>query len=174
MRRILVSSTKFDGGLHYQFGGVVVAEASDELRVYTESLTPVRSYRGDFPAKSHALRLFWPDRHWNLVMRWRPDWSIEDYYVNIATPATWNQSVVDWIDLDLDLILAPHAREALLDDADEFESHSQAWGYPPALVKRCWATIDDVKALMRRREFPFDGSLESWRPTPAEQERSCG
>ena len=176
MRPILVSSKKFDGRLHYHFGGVVVAESAEEIRVYTPVHTAIRSYRGDMTAISHALRLFWPDRHWNLVVRWRPDWSLEDYYVNIATPARWDDTAVGWIDLDLDLILAPAAHEAMLDDADEFETHAKAWNYPQKLIDQCWATVDEVKRLMQSRGFPFDGSLESWRPELVQtgEERSCG
>ncbi|MDB5324753.1 MAG: hypothetical protein JWM57_322, partial [Phycisphaerales bacterium] len=137
------------------------------ILVYNGPGIALDSYRGQLTSISHNLRYYWPDRHWNLSVRWRPDWSLEDYYVNIATPATWSSEQIDWVDLDLDLILSPDSPEPLLDDEDEFTRHSAAWHYPADLVKRCWATVEEVRQLMRQGRPPFDGSIAAWRPAEA-------
>ncbi|MGC4031724.1 MAG: DUF402 domain-containing protein [Tepidisphaeraceae bacterium] len=139
-------------------------ESAECIRVYSAPGTALDSYRGQLTSISHNLRLYWPDRHWNLSVRWRPDWSLEDYYVNIATPAAWSGYTIDWVDLDLDLILSPDVDEPLLDDEDEFLRHSNAWHYPAELVETCWVTVEEVRQLMRNKLPPFDGSLAAWRP----------
>ena len=163
MRPIRIESTKYDGSKHYRLDATVVRESADEIHAYTPPGLTMDTYRGQLATVSHTLRIFWPDRDWNLFVRWRPDWSLENYYVNICTPAVWNAAAVTWTDLDLDLILRPQDAEPLLDDAEEFESHSLQWQYPTELVERCWATVEHVGDLMRRRASPFDGGLAGWR-----------
>ena len=165
MQPIRVHSTKFNGSKHYRFAAGVVDASADCIRVYFPPGTTLDSYRGRLTSISHNLRLYWPDRYWNLSVRWRPDGSLEDYYVNIATPASWSDQQIDWVDLDLDLILSPDAAEPLLDDEDEFERHRVAWNYPADLVRTCHDTVDKVRRLMAERAWPFDGSLAAWRPT---------
>ena len=167
MRPVRIHSTKFDGSTHYRFPAGVVDESPDCIRTYMAAGVPFDGYRGPGVSISHSLRLFWPDRHWNLFIRWRPDWSLEDYYVNVATPATWTHEQIDWVDLDLDLILSPDVAKPLLDDEDEFERHRAAWHYPADLVRTCHETVDTVRRLMIDREWPFDGSLTRWRPAGA-------
>jgi protein associated with RNAse G/E len=164
MRPIRVHSTKFNGSKHYRFESFVVSESADEIRVYNGPGVALDSYRGQLTSISHNLRIYWPDRFWNLSIRWRPDWSLEDYYVNIATPAKWTSEQIDWVDLDLDLILSPDSPEPLLDDQDEFERHAVKWKYPADLVQTCWATVEHVRHVMRRRESPFDDTIARWRP----------
>ena len=165
MRPIRVHSTKFNGSVHYRGTAAVVDESADCVRVYLAPGVLFDGYRGPGVSKSHSLRFFWPDRYWNLFVRWRPDWSLEDYYVNIATPASWSAEQIDWVDLDLDLILTPDAAEPLLDDEDEFDRHRVAWQYPADLVRTCHDTVETVRRLMVEKKWPFDCSLAAWRPT---------
>jgi protein associated with RNAse G/E len=115
----------------------------------------------------HMLAVFQAGRHYNLHVAWHPDWRPKMHYVNIATPATWHDGAVRYVDLDLDLILGAGASEVVLDDADEFERHSREWGYPPDLADRCWAAVEEVRGLFSRKIWPFDGSLYAWRPGQA-------
>ena len=164
MRPINIHSIKYNGAKHWRFAAVVVDAAASCLHTYTAPGGVADTYRGAVTSHTHDLRLFWRDRPWNLVLKWRPDWSFQEYYVNIASPATWDDQTVVWTDLDLDLILDDGAAEPRLDDEDEFRRNSKAWGYPAELVTECWSTVRDVSEMMRRHQHPFDGSLTSWRP----------
>jgi protein associated with RNAse G/E len=160
----IISSTKFDGSLHYQFDAQLVSASGNEIRVYTPPGCKAVTYRGEVVCTSHALRIFYTDRPWNMMVRWFPDWRFENHYVNIAEPATWDGHVLRWVDLDLDIIHHAGAADPMLDDEDEFARHRVKWGYPQATVDRCWRAVEEVYGLIRNQSPPFDQITTRWRP----------
>lgn len=168
-------STKYDGSLHYRIPAVVIGASATRLVTYRCPGTPIQSYRGDWDGKRHVLGFHWTDRHWNLYVHWEADWSPRELYVNIATPAAWDDHTLRWIDLDLDLILPVDQAQPKLDDADEFAMHCKRFAYPTDVVESSLAAAVEVADLMRRGRPPFNRSLFDWRPhhpAPAFEESS--
>ncbi|MGH8906304.1 MAG: DUF402 domain-containing protein [Egibacteraceae bacterium] len=159
-----VHSTKYDGGLHYRYEAEVVARGDGLLVLYRPLGSPLDSYRGSFNARREQLSLHWTDRAYSMDIVWRADFQPHCHYVNVATPSTWHDGVVRFVDLDLDVIWPAGSDQVLLDDEDEFEEHRLAFGYPDALVERARRTAAEVQALFATRTPPFDGSLYAWRP----------
>ncbi len=164
MKTISRYSTKYDGSLHYRFPLTVVREEADLLVLYGQPGTLGESYRGQLTAKYHALDLYWSDRFYNLTVMWHPDWRPRMHYVNIATPATWDDGTLRFIDLDLDVIWYADSGAVILDDEDEFELHQVRFSYPSDLIAQVQRAADDVRDLIARSAYPFDGSLFAWRP----------
>jgi protein associated with RNAse G/E len=164
MKRVLVHSTKYDGSIHYRYHATVVHEDADLLQLYRAPGTRATSYRGDMLGTRHSLEIFWPDRLYNVHVIWYPDWRPSMHYVNIATPATWGDGTLRFIDLDLDVIWRAQTGEIVLDDEDEFVLHQARFGYPPELIAQVWHASQEVQDMMARRVYPFDGSLLAWRP----------
>ncbi|MEZ4235848.1 MAG: DUF402 domain-containing protein [Myxococcota bacterium] len=108
-----------------------------------------------------VLMAYWTDRPWNLHLSWHPDGRLHRWYVNVATPARWDDGVVRWVDLDVDVILGADGRIAV-DDEDEFAANTLALGYDDALVAEVRRTTEAVRAAMAAREPPFDDSLVGW------------
>lgn len=160
---ITVASTKFDGSLHYEYPGTVVADHGHRLLVWAAAGTPMRSYRGERNAPRHLLRIHEAGRDWNLEVWWERNWRPYTHYVNIALPSTWHDGTLRFVDLDLDVSLWPDGR-ALLLDADEFADHRERFDYPRWLVDRAWAAVDEVRGLISREQPPFDGAFYDWRP----------
>jgi protein associated with RNAse G/E len=161
---VLSHSTKYDGSLHYRIPAQVIETTPTRLASYRGPGSPIESYRGNWEGKWHVLGLHWSERHWNLYVHWEQDWTPRELYVNVATPARWDDVALRWIDLDLDLILPAGTSEPKLDDIDEFDLHRRRLGYPADLVESCLAAAVEVAALMRRRTPLFDGRLFDWRP----------
>jgi len=38
------------------------------------------------------------------------------------------------------------------------------FGYSADLIERAWRSSADVRDMIARRVYPFDGSLHAWRP----------
>lgn len=161
---MLVGSTKYDGSLHYRYSAALVQAAPEALMLYLAPGTVLTSYRGELVAKQHTLQIYWPDRWYNLHINWQTDWQARSHYVNIATPASWRDTTLHFIDLDLDVIWRAQTGELILDDEDEFLLHQARFGYPADLIERCWQSCAEVQDLITRRVRPFDGSLYAWRP----------
>jgi len=164
MNTVSRHSTKYDGSLHYRYLGTVVQADSDLLMLYAQPGTVCDSYRGQMTAKYHSLELYWPDRFYNLTVMWHPDWRPRMHYVNIATPATWDDGTLRFIDLDLDVIWFADSGEIVLDDEDEFALHQMRFGYPGDLIAQVQRSSDQVRQLLAQSAYPFDGSLFAWRP----------
>jgi uncharacterized protein len=163
MEPIQVHSTKYDASLHYRYPMQVVRREPNLIVTYVPPGVAVVSYRGAMTTTRHSLALFWSDRPYNLHINWRADWTPHSHYINVATPATWDDGVLRFIDLDLDVIWQA-SNHVILDDEDEFERHRDLFGYPPDLVAESWRSRDEVLDLITRRVHPFDGSLYAWRP----------
>jgi hypothetical protein len=161
---LIVHSTKYDGSLHYRHSVQVVHEEPGLIVVYGSYGAPLESYRGAFPANHHTLEFYWSERYYNLNILWRGNWRARSHYVNIATPATWHDGAIRFVDLDLDVIWSAATNDIFVDDEDEFELHQTRYAYPPALIAQAQQTSHDVRTLMEQRAYPFDGSLYTWRP----------
>lgn len=164
MKTILVHSTKYDGSLHYRYAMQIVRREPGLLLLYAAAGTPIESYRGQFVAEYHTLEWYWSDRCYNLSVIWHGDWRPRMHYVNIATPASWDDGTLRFVDLDLDVVWLADNDNVFLDDEDEFALHQERFGYPADLIARCWRSSADVRDMIARREYPFDGSLHAWRP----------
>jgi hypothetical protein len=161
--RLPVVSTKFDGSHHYRYDVTVVDDAGDRLIVWGPAGTVFDSYRGRFTSRRHFLWLHYRDRDWNLEVLWEHDWTPNKHYVNVALPSQWDDGVLRFVDLDLDVSWWADGTVNLLDE-DEFATHRERWSYPDWLVTRAWGAADRVRAMIAERTPPFDGALYDWRP----------
>lgn len=82
-------------------------------------------------------------------------------YVDIATPAVWDGTVLRSIDLDLDVI---RRRDGTvhLDDEDEFAAHQVEYGYPAEVIRLAEQSAADVLTAVRERIAPFDHTSDRW------------
>jgi uncharacterized protein len=164
MKTVSRHSTKYDGSLHYRYPLSVVQGDPDLFTLYSPPGTVCESYRGPLTAQYHSLELYWSARFYNLSVLWHADWRPRMHYVNIATPATWDDGTLRFIDLDIDVIWQADSGMVILDDEDEFELHQVRFGYPSDLIAQVQRSTRQVCELMAQSAYPFDGSLFAWRP----------
>jgi uncharacterized protein len=108
-----------------------------------------------------ALILVPPEAWWSVS--WWPGHQELDLYVNIGTPAVWEDERIVCVDLDLDVIRFVDGRVELVDQ-DEFEEHQVRYGYPPELVTAATNAAAESLDLVRRNVAPFDGTAaERWK-----------
>lgn len=166
MKPFNLQSSKYDGGQHYRYTASLVREQPDLLVLYKQPGTPINGYRGPSLAKYHTLEFYWSDHYYNMSVIWYPNWQPRMHYINMATPARWDDGTLRYIDLDLDVVWFANGR-VVLDDEDEFELHQRKYGYPPELIAQTWASSRDVRAMIEQRVPPFDGNAYTWRPDGA-------
>lgn len=167
MGAIQVHSTKYDGSLHYRYRMRLIREEEKQLILYAAPGEHVESYRGQMLTTRHSLGIYWADSFYNLTVNWTSDWRPLSHYVNVATPAIWHDGTLRFVDLDLDIIWRYSPEELILDDEDEFEAHKTLFKYPEELIAQSWQSSEEVRRLITERQYPFDGSLYTWRPHAA-------
>ena len=109
-----------------------------------------------------------------------------DLYVDIATPAAWDGTVLRAVDLDLDVVRMADPPpgdgrrreepvrgpgEVFVDDEDEFAEHQVAYGYPAEVIEAAQASCDRLVAAVRAGEAPYDGTHQRWLDLLAELSR---
>lgn len=153
---LTVRSLKYDGRVHREWraellrteGTLSVVEGVFEEEVRHPLL-------GTINAGTVSTEYYWGDR-WYSVFRFRePSGALRNYYCNINTPARVGGGTLSFVDLDIDVLVAPDFSLRVLDE-EEFDAHEELFHYPPDFRRRAYDALAEVCALARARRFPFD------------------
>ncbi len=152
---ITVRSCKYDGrvnrswrvSLKRRAGTLVVVEGVFEAEVRHALL-------GHIVEGTVSTEFFWTDR-WYSVFRFRePTGALRNFYCNLNTPPVFGGGAITFVDLDIDVLVAPDFTCRVLDE-DEFELHAEQYDYPPDFRRRTSEALAEVLDLVARRQFPF-------------------
>lgn len=101
---------------------------------------------------------YWPARWYNVFRFHEPDGRFRNYYCNISMPPTFADGFLDYVDLDIDVIVWEDLRYDVL-DRDDFERNSSKYDYPPDVVKKVMDSLDELLDVIASRQFPFTTHL---------------
>jgi uncharacterized protein len=85
----------------------------------------------------------------------------DEIYVDVTTRPVTSDSLIEAVDLDLDVIRRRNGRVDLVDE-DEFAEHQVLLGYPPEVIARAEATADDLLARLTAGAEPFGRAGHDW------------
>lgn len=165
MRPVDLNIYKYPRRFRYTIPAQLAWDKPEELAIYLPAGVEIYSpsKQAGFPAQHHILNIFWPGRYFNAEISWYPDWTFRGYYLNLALPHEWDETVCAYIDLELDVTRFEDEPIQILDE-DEYEEARLTYNFPPDLVSQIETTRDEVVRLLENEVFPFDGSLKTWRP----------
>ncbi|QYR21207.1 DUF402 domain-containing protein [Paenibacillus sp. sptzw28] len=161
-RPSVIKSFKHNGHLHRMWLEnwhvpselLSAAHKAESMLVFINRQTPIHEADGkQWISRVPAVSFFIPGQWYNVVGL------IEEngvrYYCNVASPPYFQNSILTYIDYDLDVIVTKGG-PALIVDQEEYEIHKAAYHYS-AEVKR--KVAEGLKSLMVRIESgqaPFD------------------
>jgi hypothetical protein len=106
----------------------------------------------------------WPRDAWHSIwLSWRADGSRWGYYGNIQLPFERTRCGFRTMDLVLDVTVELDGSWSLKDE-DELEIFVERGVVDRGLERRIRAEAETLVARAERREPPFDGSWDDWRP----------
>jgi uncharacterized protein len=154
-RPLTVQSLKYDGRVHREWRAELLRAEGSLLVVEGEFEEEVRHpLLGTIRAGTVSTEFYWHDR-WYSVFRFRePTGALRNYYCNINTPARLHEATLTFVDLDIDVLVAPDYSCRVLDE-DEFDAHEKLYGYPPEFRRRAFRALVEIGDLVRARRFPF-------------------
>ena len=85
-----------------------------------------------------------------------------EIYCDIATPAVWDGSGVQLIDLDLDVRRRRDTGDVELLDEDEFDLHRQRYGYPEDVQVNAWSAVRALMSALYDHDEPFGTDYRFW------------
>lgn len=110
---------------------------------------------GTIGAGTLSTEFFWTNR-WYSVFRFRePHGRLRNFYGNLNTPPRLEGGILSFVDLDIDVLVRPDFAYTILDE-EEFEQHAKQFNYPLEFRQRALRALDELLAVIERREFPFD------------------
>ncbi|MFL6231290.1 MAG: DUF402 domain-containing protein [Pyrinomonadaceae bacterium] len=153
---LIVRSLKYDGSVHREWRAHLVEQAGSLVVVEGVFESEIRHPLLGVVARGTLSReYYWTDR-WYSVFRFRePSGELRNYYCNVNRPAALDGRVLTFVDLDIDVLVAPDFSYRVLDE-DEFAAHSVRYEYPPEVRERVPRALSELIALIESRQFPFD------------------
>ena len=152
---ITVRTYKYDGSEHRRWlaevsrveGSLMVLDAKFEEEIEHPLL-------GTIAPETVSTEYYWLDRWYNIFRFAQPTGELRNYYCNINVPPVLVGNVLSYIDLDIDILVAPDLSYTILDE-DEFVANAARYNYPEDIRSRSREALDELVVLIERRGFPF-------------------
>ena len=152
---ITVVSRKYDGRIGRSWKCRLVKEELPLLEFVGEfDREVVHTDLGLIRRGTVSYEYYWTDRWFNVFRFHEPEGELKFFYCNINTPPTFNDGSLDYVDLDIDLLVRPDYSITILDEL-EFEANAEAFGIPDDVRQRARTSVDELTGIIERREFPF-------------------
>ncbi|MGH9941728.1 MAG: DUF402 domain-containing protein [Pyrinomonadaceae bacterium] len=150
-----VRACKFDGRVHREWHARLLKQDGNLIVVAGVFNEEVRHpLLGHIVAGTHSTEYYWTDR-WYSVFRFRePSGELRNYYCNVNLPAEFDGRTLTFVDLDIDVLVAPDFTYSVL-DLDEFERHARLYGYPLHIQEEAHGGLGQLVKLIESRQFPF-------------------
>lgn len=153
---ITVRSFKYDGTEHRRWPARVVRHDSSLIELDATFEEEIRhALLGTIAPGTQSIEYYWLDRWYNVFRFLEPAGRLLNYYCNVNVPPVFDGRLLSYIDLDLDILVAPDLSYSIL-DRDEFETNAARFNYPPEILRRAVQALDELVALIESRHFPFD------------------
>jgi len=145
---VTINSRKYDGTIRRSWQCRLIGQSGTKLTLMGEFVESVEHPElGLIRKGTISYEYYWLDRWYSIFRFLETDGSLRNYYCNINMPPTFENETLDFVDLDLDILVWPDARYKVL-DRDEFEVNSQVFKYPEAIVTKAKAALDEVILLI--------------------------
>ena len=134
-----------------------MVEQQDSLIVFVgEFEKEVRhSHLGVIRRGTTSYEYYWLDRWFNVFRFHEPEGDLRNFYCNLNMPPKFQDGILDYVDLDIDILVWQNFEVEIL-DLDEFEENAEKFGYSDDLKVKVHATLDELLAMIRLLQFPFD------------------
>lgn len=155
---ITVNARKYDGSIHRSWQAALVRQTNELFEldgVFTEAI--VHGDLGTIAAGTHSHEYYWLDKCFSVFVFTEPDGTLRNYYCNINLPPKLTGEVLDYIDLDIDVLVAADLSYRIL-DREEYEENAEKYGYPDEVSAKVEAALAELKQMIAGREFPFNAA----------------
>ncbi len=151
----IINSRKFDGQIHRSWVADFV-EKQDSLLLFVGKFeTEIRHPKlGVIKCGTVSYEYYWLDRWYNVFRFHEPNGEFRNYYCNLNMPPKFENNILDYIDMDIDVLISKDFRLEIL-DCEEFEKNSKIYGYSDNLIAKTFQTLDELLNLINIKAFPF-------------------
>ena len=155
-KEVTINSRKYDLSLRRSWTCELV-EQCDPLLVFVGVFDEDLAHPGLGEIKSGTIsyEYYWLDRWYNVFRFHEPDGGFRNYYCNINMPPTFENGVLDYVDLDIDVLVWKDAVYEVV-DRDDFEANVLKYGYPDSIREKVEETLVHLIGEIKAQNFPFN------------------
>jgi protein associated with RNAse G/E len=151
-----IISRKFDGSIHRQWKAEKTEQSNNLIIFLGEFEKEVKHNElGVIRRGTISYEYYWLDRGYNVFRFHEPDGDLRNYYCNLNQPPTFVENVLDYVDLDLDVLVRKDFSIEIL-DLEEYEYNAKKFKYSKSLIDEVDKNLSQLLALIENRDFPFD------------------
>lgn len=77
----------------------------------------------------------------------------QKFYFNIASPASIKDKYIEYIDMDIDLVVSSDFKKVEILDMEEFKSHIKEYNYSDFLIKNSLEATEYIKKIKDDKNF---------------------
>ena len=155
-QKTVVNARKFDGQIHRSWNCDLISQSGELLTLIGVFDAEVNHPDlGVIRRGTISYEFYWLRRYYNIFRFHEPEGGLKMFYCNVNLPPKFENGVLDYVDLDLDILVDKNFKYRVL-DADEFAVNSVKYQYPPEIVRKVGETRTEIIRLIESRLFPFD------------------
>jgi protein associated with RNAse G/E len=152
---VLVNSRKMDNKIHRSWNTKLIEQNASLLILFGEFKNEIiHKHLGVIRRGTLSYEYYWFDRWYSVFRFHEPDGSLRNFYCNINKPPIFENNILNYIDLDIDVIVWNDYQREIL-DVDEFEENKKKYNYSEKLVKKTKDSLTELLELIDNRHFPF-------------------
>ncbi len=102
-----------------------------------------------------SYEYYWKEKWFNVFRFHEPNGEFKFFYCNLNTPPKFEKWTLDYIDLDIDILVHPDFKVEIL-DVDEFIQNSKFYAYPIDVFLQMQKGLNELLELIKSVKFPFD------------------
>ena len=151
---ITVNSRKFDGTIRRSWKCDFVGRRDSLLMFVGEFDADIEHEDlGLIRKGTISYEYFWLDRWYNIFRFHEPTGELRNFYCNIAMPPQFANEVLEYVDLDIDILIDRDFRTSVL-DREEYELNSRAFGYPSEIKIHVEDAIKELLEVFETHDMP--------------------
>ncbi|MCO6510781.1 MAG: DUF402 domain-containing protein [Aridibacter famidurans] len=157
---VTINARKFDFSLHRSWKARLVTAEGPLLTFLGQfEQDVIHPDLGSIEKGTHSIEYYWLDRWYSVFRFHEPEGAFRNFYCNINQPPVLSdEGELDYVDLDMDILVAgDHSYEIL--DREEFRENSLKYRYPELTVLNALDALQELVHLIDEREFPFDSTV---------------
>lgn len=151
-----INSRKFNGEIHRSWHAELLASNNDLFEFHGIFESDIdHPELGSIKKGTISYEFYWKHKGYNVFRFSEPNGNFRNFYCNIIVPPIFGDRMIDYVDLDIDVLVSKDFSVKIL-DRDEFETNSQMFGYTDEIRRGAENDLATVLDLIDRRVFPFD------------------
>ncbi len=157
---VVINSRKFDRSIRRSWTADLI-EKQNSLLVFVGIFneTVKHPFLGVIRCGTISYEYYWLDRWYNVFRFHEPEGDFRNFYCNLNMPPVFQNNVLDYVDLDIDVIVWKDFSYEI-HDLDDFKINSKKFQYSEKLKKKVEIQLKSLIEMIQNRDFPFDVSIK--------------